>query len=142
MNKFACAALLALLPITALAQDVQPGLWEIVMEVRADNTPGFQPAPYSLSQCFTQADTRNPEQLLGKYATPGASSCTYTRKLWIGNNFAFSMQCSGSFGLTVDGQITVNPTSFNGSMTSTAKVIQGETTRFNSRIHAQRKGNC
>ena len=85
-----CAAMAsAFFSSAALAADITPGLWTITMETRASATPGFQPAPVTVNQCFTAADARDPSKILGGMSNPGASGCQYTEQSFSGNTFRF-----------------------------------------------------
>ncbi len=80
-NIFA-ATFALFLTVGAQAQDVSPGLWQLTIETRVNATPGFVPAPYTLNQCFTAEDVRDPSRVLSGVANPGASDCTYTDKAY------------------------------------------------------------
>ena len=62
MRIFAFAFLLpALTPaVTVYAADLSPGMWEITMESRVANDPGWTPTPFNLRQCLTVATRRIP----------------------------------------------------------------------------------
>lgn len=125
----------------AQAQDVSPGLWQITIETRVNATPGFVPAPYTLNQCFTAEDVRDPSRVLGGVANPGASDCTYTDKAYRGNTFRFSMQCAGTLGIGTWGEVSFTATTLDGTITAIADV-GGQKTEFSNRISGKRIGGC
>lgn len=127
--------------LPAKANEVQPGLWEISLETRAENSPGFQPPPVSLKQCIRPQDAANPAEILGKIASPGATGCNYDRKSWAGNVFRFTMTCSGVYALVAQGEVTVTPGTLQGSLKADATVA-GERVRFTNQLNARRLGNC
>jgi Protein of unknown function (DUF3617) len=134
----ACFSLLA---SSAHAADITPGLWAISMETRTQAAPGFQPAPFTVNQCFTAADTRDPSKLLGGLSNSGASDCQYTEKGYSGNTFKFAMQCGGAYTLQSRGEVTFDAQTMNGLITAKANVA-GTPTEFQNKISARRIGNC
>ena len=137
-----CAAMAsAFFSSAALAADITPGLWAITMETRASATPGFQPAPVTVNQCFTAADARDPSKILGGMSNPGASGCQYTEQSFSGNTFRFAMQCSGAYALQTRGEVTFDAQSMNGNITAKGNV-GGTQTEFQNKISARRAGNC
>lgn len=124
-----------------LAADMSPGLWEITLESRVAAQPGFAPEPFRLTQCLTAADTRDPSKVLGGIANPGASGCTYSNKAYTGNTFRFSMQCTGSFAIQSQGEVSFTADTMNGTITAVANV-DGEKTEFGNKVFARRLGGC
>jgi Protein of unknown function (DUF3617) len=136
------AALTALIASTlAFADDVSPGLWEITMETRVPADPSFVPAPFSIQQCVTAEDARDPSRLLGAMSTPGASSCDYSDKSYSGNTFSFSMQCAGSYGIQSTGRVSFTGNTMDGTIESTATVA-GKPVQTQNKISARRLGAC
>jgi len=135
------AACLPLLASTAHAADITPGLWAISMETRTQAAPGFQPAPFTVNQCFTAADARDPSRLLGGLSNTGASDCQYTEKSYSGNTFKFAMQCGGAYALQSRGEVTFDAQTMNGVITAKANVA-GTATEFQNKLSAKRIGNC
>ena len=125
----------------AHAADISPGLWAISMETRTQAAPGFQPAPFTVNQCFTAADARDPSRLLGGLSNPGASDCQYTEKSYSGNTFKFAMQCGGAYALQSRGEVTFEGQTMNGLITAKAN-ITGTVTEFQNKMSARRLGNC
>lgn len=134
-------ACMSCLASPAHAADITPGLWAISMETRTQAAPGFQPAPFTVNQCFTAADARDPSRLLGGLSNPGASDCQYTEKSYSGNTFKFAMQCGGAYALQSRGEVTFDAQTMNGLITAKA-TIAGALTEFQNKISARRIGNC
>ena len=125
----------------AFAADISPGMWEITLETRVAAQPGFAPEPFRLTQCLSASDARDPSNVLGGMANPGASGCTYANKAYSGNTFRFSMQCAGSFAIQSQGDVSFTTDSMNGTITSVANV-GGEKTEFSNKVSARRLGGC
>ena len=138
---FVCATCLSSLASLSYADDINPGLWAISMETRTSAAPGFQPAPFTLNQCFTAADARDPSKLFGGISNPGASDCQFTERNYSGNTFRFAMQCGGTYGLVTRGEVSFDAQSMNGSITAKGNV-GGTPTEFQNKISARRMGNC
>ena len=132
---------LAGLALPGHAADITAGLWAISMETRTQVAPGFQPAPFTVNQCFTAADARDPSSLLGGLSNPGASDCQYTEKSYNGNTFKFAMLCGGAYALQSRGEVTFDAQTMNGLITAKANVA-GTLTEFQNKLSARRIGNC
>lgn len=140
-NIFAATLALFLTAGAAQARDVSPGLWQLTIETRVSATPAFVPAPYTLDQCFTAADVRDPSRILGGIANPGASGCAYTDKSYRDNTFRFSMQCAGALGISTRGEVRFTDTTLDGTITAVTDV-NGQKTEFSNRISGKRIGGC
>jgi hypothetical protein len=125
----------------ALAADVSPGSWEITLETRVPAEPAFAPPPFSLTQCLTEADARDPSRVLGMASNPGATACTYTDQSYSGNTFTFTMQCSGMYGIKASGRVSFSADSIQGAIDSTANIGGKEVQQVN-KISARRLGDC
>ncbi len=126
---------------TAQAADLAPGLWEIRLENRVANQPGFAPQPFRLTQCLNAADAQDPSALLGGLANPGASDCTYADKTYSGNTFRFSMQCAGSFAIRSQGEVSFTADTMKGTINTVADV-GAEKLKLGNKISARRLGGC
>lgn len=125
----------------AFADDIQPGLWEIVLESRMPASPEYAPPAVSMKQCLTARDARDPSRVLGGAANPGATDCVYTDKHYAGGRFRFSMLCGGTFGIRAQGDIAYSALSMEGSITSTAE-LQGQRIEMENHLSAHRLGGC
>jgi len=134
-------AMLVAIPSSVFATDIQPGLWELVLETKVPASPDFSPAPSTMNQCLTAQDAQDPARVLGSAANPGASDCTFTEKSMAGNSLRFKMKCAGTLGMQIQGEITYSATSMEGSIVSTANMM-GQATELHSKISADRLGGC
>src|SRR5882672_12859113 len=126
---------------TAALADVSPGSWEITLETRVPAEPAFTPPPFSLTQCLTDADARDPSRVLGSVSNPGATGCNYTDKSYSGNTFTFSMQCAGTYEIKASGRVSLTADSMQGLIDSTASV-GGKPVQTQNKISARRLGGC
>jgi len=145
MRTFTRPLLTVLLPLvicgSATAQDISPGMWEIMMVSKVPASPGFAPEPFRLNQCLTAADARDPSRLLGGMATPGATGCTYGDASRSGNTLHFTMQCSGTLNLRAQGDVNFTPDTISGTVNTTSD-LAGQKVEMQSRIAARRIGGC
>ncbi|WP_435627655.1 DUF3617 domain-containing protein [Candidatus Ferrigenium straubiae] len=133
--------LLAIMGTATLAADIQPGLWELVVESRIAAAPGFSPEPVTMQQCLTELDAQDPSRILGGVSNPGATNCTYTEKSSSGNVFRFRMECAGSLGIQARGEIAYSASAMDGRIVTVAGTA-GQPTELQSRITARRLGGC
>jgi Protein of unknown function (DUF3617) len=139
--RFAVLVFLAISASPVFAADIQAGMWALSLENRVGAAPDFAPQSYTLNQCLTDQDARDPSRVLGGMANPGASVCTYADKSYSGNTFHFKMQCAGSLGLQASGEVSFTATTLQGSIVSTASVA-GQNAEFRVRISGHRTGAC
>ena len=125
----------------ALADDIAPGSWQIMMETRVPAEPSFAPPAFQLTQCLTAEDARDPSRVLGGVSNPGASGCNYTDKSYSGNTFTFAMTCGGGYGIKASGRIAFTANSMDGTIQSTATVA-GKPVETQNKISARRLGGC
>jgi len=125
----------------AHAEDIGPGLWELSLEAKVEAEPGFQPGPMTLTQCITKQDALDPSKVLSPIASAGATDCSYTNKNYAGQEFRFTMQCSGTLKLTTTGEVTFSATTLRGAIT-TSSLIDGKNVEFKSTLSGRRVGEC
>lgn len=140
-SRVITALLPAILAFPAWADDIQPGLWELVLETRVPASPEYMPQPVTLRQCLSEADAWDPSRVLGGVANPGAADCVYTDRRHAAGRFSFAMECGGAFGIRVSGDIAYTAASMDGTITSTAEV-QGLRIEQASRLTGRRLGGC
>jgi Protein of unknown function (DUF3617) len=125
----------------ARAEDIAPGLWELTLEASVESDPGFQPGPMTVNQCLSKEGAGDPGTLLGPIAGAGATGCNYSEQSYVGQEFRFTMQCSGTFELRTTGTVTFSATTLRGLMT-TSSSIDGTTVQFKSVLVGHRLGDC
>ncbi len=140
-SRFLIALLLAAAASPSLADDIQPGLWELSLETRVPASPDYAPPPVTLRQCLTDQDARDPSRVLGGAANPGATDCVYTDRRYAGGRFHFAMVCGGAFGIRASGVIGYSAAAMDGTITSSAEA-QGLRIEQVSRLSARRLGGC
>jgi len=133
--------LLAAAASPSLADDIQPGLWELSLETRVPASPEYAPPPVTLRQCLTDQDARDPSRVLGGVANPGATDCVYTDRRYAGGRFHFAMECGGAFGIRASGDIGYSAAAMDGTLTSSAQV-EGLRIEQVSRLSGRRLGGC
>ncbi|HXU93764.1 MAG TPA: DUF3617 family protein [Gallionella sp.] len=131
--------MLAMTASASFASDIQPGLWELVVENSGAATPDAE--PITMDRCVTAEDARDPSKVLGGVSNPGATDCTYTERSFLGNTFRFRMMCAGAFGLQARGEIKYSALSMDGSIISMAN-IEGQALILESKVTARRLGDC
>lgn len=140
--KILIAAAFALATLPAIAQDVSPGLWEISMETRVASDPGFQPTPYTMTQCLTAADAKDPGALFSRMSNPGASDCRFQDRTYDGaGSFTFSMTCSGIYNLRSSGEVKFTRDTMDGTVHATASIGDRDVETQN-KLSAHRVGGC
>ncbi len=127
-------------PMSTRAADIHPGLWKISVESEVPASPDGKPQPFEITQCLTEADARNPEQIILGMGSPGATGCDFLNKQYSGSSLSFDVSCGGSLGIKGHGEVTYTATTLDGFL----NVNLGETEKIdmNNRIHAIYLGAC
>lgn len=131
----ASALLLATLP--ASAADLQEGLWDLSLSMTVAGSPQRM-GPFSRTQCFTRADTQNPEKL---FAEVGAE-CTYGDRRYQGSRFTFTIQCGGALPMSGSGSVEYASGHFEGEMRLNASLPGTGTLETHSQVSGRRLGDC
>jgi hypothetical protein len=120
-----------LLLLAALAQ-VQPGNWELGVTTwmaGADKPVG----PLQRTQCFTEADARDPSRVLG-----GGPSCEFSNQRESGGVLTFDVKCGGPLPMSGTGSIRQGADAFEGDLELSA----GQGFGMRSKITGKRLGPC
>jgi hypothetical protein len=139
----AVASLLALsFPLPA--EDIRPGLWKISLESRVAATPDWKPDPVELTQCLTEADARNPEQLLTGMGSQGVTGCDFANRAYSGGHVSFDLNCAGALGLKGHGEVDFSATRLDGTLdVSFADAgLGGQQTAMQNKLNAVYVGDC
>lgn len=131
----------ALSTAAACADDLAPGQWQITLESRVPGDTGWAPAPFSMTQCLTAGDARDPSRLIGSISTPGATGCNYTEKSYSGSTFRFALECPGTFALKTKGNVNFSANSFEGDITANS-TMGGQAVLMQNRVSGRRLGGC
>lgn len=135
MKRLLAALALAALAGPGIAQDMQPGLWEIVssMKMQGMEMPGGK-----FTHCYTQKDVAAGKQ----YNPDEASKCTLSNLKTSGGNVSYDMACAiegGKMTGSVKGTMSATAYTLEQKMRMTPDQGMGE---MHSTIKARRVGDC
>jgi hypothetical protein len=89
MNRFLAFFALAM-PLSALA-GVQPGIWELTVEVSLSQ--GASPTgPIVETRCISEEEARDPKRV---FSDPGRQGCVFSDARDTGAQYTFSLDCRG-----------------------------------------------
>lgn len=93
----------------ALSQ-VQPGNWELTVtsQMQGMDKPI---GPLSKTQCFTEADTKDPGRVLGTGA-----SCQFSNRRESGDTYTFDVKCGGALPMSGSGRLRQSSGAFEGDL--------------------------
>lgn len=94
----------------AVAAQVQPGNWELTVtsQMQGMDKPI---GPLSKTQCFTEADTRDPGRVLGT-----GGSCQFSNRRDSGDAYTFDVKCGGALPMSGSGRLRQGPDAFEGDL--------------------------
>jgi hypothetical protein len=137
MRKILALACALLVFNTAQAIEPKPGLWNLTVTTTPDG--GGKPiGPFYRSQCLSQEDIRDPEQL---FAESGMDDCTFNGKKQQGSRYDFTLQCGGSLPMSGQGTVNYGAESFEGELNLVTE-IQGLDLATTTIASGQRVGEC
>ena len=92
------------------ASQVQPGNWELTVtsQMQGMDKPI---GPLSKTQCFTEADTRDPGRVLGT-----GGSCQFSNRRESGDAYTFDVKCGGALPMGGTGRLRQGPDAFEGDL--------------------------
>jgi len=102
--------LLIFLGTAALAEGVEPGSWELA--VRSRLGPQAQPVAATQTQCITEADARDPSQVLGG----AAGTCEFSNRRDDGSTFTFDVACTGLLPMKGRGTVRYTAGTLDGDL--------------------------
>lgn len=134
----ACAACLA-----RAGTDIEPGLWQIVTEMK---TPGMSISLPAMTtrQCLTAAEISKRRELLAHPPSgDSAQKCKTTDFVRHGDTVTWKMSCHGGHGDSqgVGKVVYDSPTAYHGEIHVEAR-IDGRTMSMTQHIKARRMGAC
>lgn len=136
MKRFSAILTLGLCCAFAQAQEMKPGLWEIVttMKMQGMQIPGGR-----FEHCYTAQDIASGKQ----YAMDEKSKCTISNMKNAGGNISYDMSCNveggGKMTGSVKGTMSQTAFTFEQKMRMTPDQGMGE---MLSIIKARRLGDC
>lgn len=136
MNIYSRLMVLALgLPFTAAAQ-VQPGSWEltVISQMQGMDKPI---GPLSKTQCFTEADTRDPGRVLGT-----GGSCQFSNRRESGDSYTFDVKCGGALPMSGTGRLRQSAGAFDGDLDLAVDSGGGANIGMRTKVSGRRLGPC
>jgi hypothetical protein len=128
----------------AMAEGIRPGLWQITLTSRVAATPDWNPEPFQLTQCLTEQDAQNPDQLLTGLSTSGASGCEFSNRQASEQRLRFEVRCAGTLGITGQGTVDFTTTTVNGVLTVRFTALDDATApvEMQNQLQAVYRGPC
>ncbi|MBC7986663.1 MAG: DUF3617 domain-containing protein [Sphingomonadaceae bacterium] len=113
-----CAAL-ALLAACSSGTEIEPGAWEMTMEIDEVNVPNAppeaqaqiasgMPTPPAQTICITPEEARDPDG--GMFAPSNEGGCEFAEREMSGGNISLDATCSGAQFGPAEAHITMNGT--------------------------------
>ena len=131
MRKF----LIALFATAAAAADVQPGSWEMTVNMSVDGMPAGAVAPVTQTRCLSAEDARDPSRLVGN------AGCEFTNKRDTGSEMSFDVACTGQVPMRGKGVVRYSAQNVSGNLELAAET-GGQKFMTRSQLSARRLGDC
>ena len=125
--------------LAALSQ-VQPGSWELTV---VSEMQGQKIGPVSRTQCFTEADARDPGRILG-----AGGGCEFFNRSESAGAHSFDLKCGGLVPLSGHGMIRQEANRFEGELDLAIEAgpngagPAGERLGIRSTVTGRRLGPC
>ena len=116
------------------AAQVQPGNWELSLTTLLSGQP--QPIAVTETRCLTDADTRDPSNVLGGSAKGG---CAFSNKHDSGTVFTFDVSCTGALPMAGKGSVSYTATTINADLDLSA---DGGKFGMRAFVTGRRLGGC
>jgi hypothetical protein len=120
------------------ASQVQPGNWELTVtsQMQGMDKPI---GPLSKTQCFTEADTRDPGRVLGT-----GGSCQFSNRRESGDAYTFDVKCGGALPMSGSGRLRQGPDAFEGDLDLAVDsgAGGGANLGMRSKVSGRRLGPC
>ncbi|MBI2312714.1 MAG: DUF3617 family protein [Betaproteobacteria bacterium] len=116
---------------------MQPGLWEVTMKTDIAGMPMAMPAQ-TIRHCYTQKDLQDEKKTVPQSQD---RNCQITNFDARGNTVTWTIQCKGENAMTGTGTMTVNATSYSGSVRSRMKDGK-QTMEMTQSWSGKRVGEC
>jgi len=121
----------------AMAQDINPGQWELTVQTEAGGSQHSQ----VLRQCLTQADARDPSKLM-MGSGGGAMGCELSDQQRSSGHIDFSVSCGAPAAIGGHGSVDFTPTTIDGSISLEFRGSNAMPGGFSSRLTGRRVGSC
>jgi hypothetical protein len=118
------------------ASQVQPGSWELTVtsQMQGMDKPI---GPLSKTQCFTEADTRDPGRVLGT-----GGSCQFSNRRESGDTYTFDVKCGGALPMSGTGRLRQSSSAFEGDLDLTVDSGGGSNLGMRTKVSGRRLGPC
>lgn len=125
----------------AKAYEMQPGLWQTIIEMKMSNLPRLR-AQRVYRRCITEADIAK-NDIAPQTETRADFSCTSKDFKRSGNTATYRLECAGEAGKTsAEGKITfTSKTSYDATIRTTG-TVRGRSIETTRTVHAERVGDC
>jgi len=137
MRVIVCALIALICPVAAMAQDINPGQWELNIKTQAGGSEHSQ----VLKQCLTEADARNPDKLLVG-SSGAAMGCALSDQRRTTGHIDFSVACGAPAAIGGQGSVDFTPTTIDGSISLEFRGSNAMPGGFSSRLTGRRVGSC
>jgi len=118
------------------ASQVQPGNWELTVtsQMQGMDKPI---GPLSKTQCFTEADTRDPGRVLGT-----GGSCQFSNRRESGDAYTFDVKCGGALPMSGTGRLRQSAGAFDGDLDLAVDSGGGANIGMRTKVSGRRLGPC
>jgi len=116
--------------------ELREGLWEVSVRMEVGGQPASA-APLVTRQCITQ---QTAQDLISQLAGT-AGGCQITDLQQEGNRASWNLTCSGQIELKGNGQVTISPASFDGTLDAVVG-MSGQSIPVHQNFSARRVGDC
>jgi hypothetical protein len=133
--RFALLAVLALAPLGAAAQTMEPGEWQFTGTMTSPMLP--KPQVVTRTECISKADAEDPTRFSGREQAQG---CKITPVARSAENYSWTIACPQQ-GMSGDGKVQFG----RGSIESEVRMlleVQGQKMEMLSRTSGRRLGPC
>lgn len=119
---------------------MDPGLWEMTVNMRIDGMPMSMPAQ-TIRRCITQV-TLDENQGIPKPQTHGNVTCKTTSMDRSGNTVSWTMACTGQGDMQMDGIVAFDSREAYHSTIHMAGTLQGRQIRMTQTMQGKRISEC
>lgn len=122
--------------------DIQPGLWEVVTQMKAPGMPAAMP-PMTTRQCLTAEEISKRDRLLAHPPRSGRQRCETKDFVHKGNTVTWKMVCQAGQGRSQGaGEVVYESrTAYHGEIHIKTQ-LRGRTMDMTQHIKAHRTGEC
>ena len=133
--RFALLAVLALAPLSAAAQTMEPGEWQITSTMTSPMLP--KPQVVTRTECISKEDAEDPTHFSGRDQAQG---CKVTPVARTPESYSWTVSCPQQ-GMSGDGKLRFARGTVEGEVRMTVD-MQGQKLEMFSRTSGRRLGPC